>query len=200
MRAALIAFLAQGTEATSTEHGGFWADAYPIIPHPGELIFGFVTFAVLYVIVARKVVPRLETMLAERTAAIEGGIANADRLQAEAAATLERYRAQLAAVQDDAARIREEAREEGARILADLREQAQREAARILEAAQGQIQAERQQAVVSLRAETGRMAVDLASRIVGEALEDEVRQRRTVDRFLEELEASATAAVPGGQR
>ena len=32
------------------------------------------------------------------------------------------------------------------------------------------------------------MAVELASRVVGESLEDEARQRRIVERFLEDLE------------
>ena len=36
----------------------------------------------------------------------------------------------------------------------------------------------------------GRNAVELASRIVGESLEDEARRRGTVDRFLAELETA----------
>jgi F-type H+-transporting ATPase subunit b len=36
----------------------------------------------------------------------------------------------------------------------------------------------------------GTLAVDLASRIVGESLADEARQRGTVERFLSDLEAS----------
>ena len=30
--------------------GGFWEDAYPVIPHPGELIVGIISFAILYVL------------------------------------------------------------------------------------------------------------------------------------------------------
>jgi hypothetical protein len=41
----------------------------------------------------------------------------------------------------------------------------------------GAIEAERQQAVTSLRKEVGALAVELASKIVGEALDDQVRQR-----------------------
>ena len=69
-----------------------------------------------------------------------------------------------------------------------MREQAQAEARRITESAQAQIQAERQQALTALRAEVGALATELASRIVGESLEDTARQGRMVDRFLEELE------------
>lgn len=170
--------------------GGFWEDAYPILPHPAELVFGFVALAILYVVVARAVVPRLEKVFAERTAAIEGGIAKAEQAQAEADAALREYQQQLADARSEAGRIREEARAQGAQIIAEMREQAQAEANRVTAAAQQQIQAERQQAIVQLRAEVGRLATDLASRIVGESLEDEARQRRVVDRFLDELEGA----------
>ena len=166
-----------------------WEEMYPIIPHPGELIFGFVAFAILYYVVATKVVPRLEAMYAERAAAIEGKMEQAEQAQAQAQAALADYKAQLAQARGEATRIREEAREQGAQILAELRAQAQSEVSRIHEQASAQIEAERQQAVVQLRHEMGRLATDLASRVVGESLEDEARQRRTVERFLVELEA-----------
>src|SRR6476469_4336750 len=157
--------------------GGFWATAAPIIPHPLEFIFGLVVFAILYFIVKSKVVPRLEQIYAERTAAIEGGMHKAEEAQAQAQAALEQYQAQLSEARAEATRIREEAREQGAAIVAEMRGQAQAEATRITESAKKQISAERQQAVVSLRSEVGRLSTDLASRIVGESLHDETRQR-----------------------
>jgi len=181
--------LASPVVAATDGGGGFWESAYPIIPHPGELIFGFIAIAILYWIVAKKVVPRLESIYAERTAAIEGGIAKAEQAQAEASAALQQYQAQLTEARTEAARIRQQAQEEGAAIVAELRQRAQEEANRITAAATQQIQAERQQAMVQLRSEVGRLATDLASRIVGESLEDEARQRRVVDRFLGEVEA-----------
>lgn len=186
--------------AEESEGGSFWEDAYPIIPHPGELIFGIVAFVILYVVVQRKVVPRLEEMFAARAAAIEGGIEKAESAQQEAAQLLEQYQAQLAESRQEAARLREEARAQGAAIIAEMREQAQTEASRITSGAHQQIEAERQQAVVQLRGEVGRLAVELASRIVGESLADEARQSRVVERFLDELEVDSapdTAATGG---
>lgn len=172
----------------------FWESAYPIIPHPGELVFGLIAFAILYWVVATKVVPRLEAIFAERAAAIEGGIKKAEEAQAEASAALEEYRSQLADARAEAARIRQQAQEEGAQIVAELRQRAQEESDRILAGAQQQIQAERQAALVQLRSEVGDLAVQLASRIVGESLENEARQSGVVDRFLDSLEAE-----PAGQ-
>jgi len=161
----------------------------PLIPHIPELIFTLVVFAILWFVVAKKVVPNLERAYAERTAAIEGGMDKAEAAQREAEAALAEYKAQLAEARDEAARIREEAKEQGAAIVAEMRGQAQAEANRITESAHKQIEAERQQAVISLRSEVGRISTDLASRIVGESLHDETRQKGIVDRFLAELES-----------
>jgi F-type H+-transporting ATPase subunit b len=178
-----------------------WGTKAPIIPHAGELIIGLIFFAIVYWAVAKYVVPQFEKMYAERTAAIEGGMEAAERAQEEAAAALEEYRAQLASARAEAGKIREDARAQGAQIVAEMREQAQAEAARITAAASQQIAAERQQAIVQLRTDVGSLATDLASRIVGESLQDSARQSRVVDRFLDELEASesAIAGRPSGQ-
>lgn len=165
------------------------ATAVPILPYWPELIFGLIAFAVIYWVVAKFVVPNLEKAYAERTAAIEGGMQQAEKAQEEAEAALREYKAQLAEARDEAARIREEAKEQGASIIAEMREQAQAEANRITESATKQIEAERQQAVVSLRSDVGRLSTDLASKIVGESLEDQARQSGIVDRFLADLEA-----------
>lgn len=180
--------------AATGDEGGFWATAAPIVPHPLEFFFGLVTFAILYFIVRAKVVPRLEKIYADRAAAIEGGLARAEHAQAEAKAALDQYNAQLRDARGEANRIREDARAQGAAIIAEMREQAHVEAARITETANRQIEAERQAAVVSLRSDVGRLSTDLASRIVGESLEDEARQKGIVERFLAELESGEIPA------
>lgn len=164
------------------------AEALPILPYWPELVFGIISFGILYWVVATKVVPNLEKAYAERTAAIEGGMEEAEQAQAEAEAARQKYVDQLAEARDEAARIREDAKEQGAAIIADLRQQAKDEADRITETAHKQIDAERKQAMVSLRGEVGAISTDLASRIVGESLNDQTRSSGVVDRFLAELE------------
>jgi F-type H+-transporting ATPase subunit b len=160
----------------------------PILPLWGELVFGIVVFLIFLWIIWTKVVPNLEKAYAERTAAIEGGMQQAEEAQQQAQAALEQYQQQLTEARAEANRIREDAREQGAAIVAEMRGHAQSEATRITESAK-KIDAERQQAVVSLRSEVGRLSTDLASRIVGESLHEETRQKGIVDRFLAELEA-----------
>ncbi len=189
------ALLILAAEAEHGEQATGWGTKAPIIPHPGEVIIGLVFFAIVYWAVAKYVVPQFEKMYAERTAAIEGGIEKAEEAQKEAAAALDEYKEQLANARAEATKIREDARAQGAQIVAEMREQAQAEAARITASASQQIAAERQQAIVQLRTDVGTLATDLASRIVGESLQDSARQSRVIDRFLDELEASESAVA-----
>jgi F-type H+-transporting ATPase subunit b len=169
----------------------------PIWPTAAELVLGTVCFVVVFGVLGKLLLPRITKVLEEREDAIEGGINRADEAQAEAQRVLEQYRAQLDDARHEAARLRSEATEQGAAIVAEMRERAAAEARRITEAAQAQIEAERQAALQSLRAEVGTLAVDLASRIVGESLEDSARQTRMVERFLGELETGTGAELSG---
>lgn len=164
-----------------------------LLPEPYDLLWSTVVLVVIAVAFYKYVLPKFNAVLDERTAKIEGGLAQAEVAQAEADAALAEYKLQLQEARAEAARIREDARAEGGQIVADLRTKANDEASRIVETAQKQIDAERQQASVSLRADVGSLATQLASKIVGESLEDEARRSRVVDRFLDELENTANA-------
>jgi F-type H+-transporting ATPase subunit b len=160
----------------------------PLIPHTAELIVGSIAFILLFLVLRSKVVPLFEKAFAERTEAIQGGMEKAEKAQRDAQVALEQYTAQLSDARGEAQKIREDARAQGAAIIEELRSKAQEEAARITAAATASIEAERQQAITSLRNEVGSLATELASKIVGEALDDQVRQSRIVDRFLDDLE------------
>jgi len=160
----------------------------PLIPTVTEVIIGTVAFLIVFGTLGKLLLPRIQQTLQERTDQIEGGLERAEEAQAEASRVLEQYHHQLAEARHEAARLREDAREQGAQIIAEMRTEAQAEARRLTEAANAQIQAERQQALAALRAEVGTLATDLAGRIVGESLTDEARQSRVVDRFLDDLE------------
>jgi len=162
----------------------------PLIPHTAEIIVGFIAFSLLYIVLRRSVVPMFEKAFAARTEAIQGGMERAEKAQREAEVALSQYKAQLSEARGEAQSIREEARVQGASIIEEMRTKAQEEAARITAAAQAAIEAERQQAINSLRNEVGTLATQLASKIVGEALDDQARQSRIVDRFLSDLEKS----------
>ncbi|MGV8910298.1 MAG: F0F1 ATP synthase subunit B [Propionicimonas sp.] len=161
----------------------------PLLPEElSEIIAGAVLFLLVWWVVAKKVVPVFEETYAARTAEITGGIEKAEAAQIEAAEALAEYRAQLATAKAEAGRIREDARVQAVTLAAEIREQAQADSVRMVAAAKAQIEAERNQVIHQLRSEVGGLATQLAGRIIGESLEDDDRARRSVDRFIAELD------------
>src|SRR3954471_21051023 len=168
------------------------AEHNPIIPIWQEIVLGTIAFAVLCFVLMKFVFPMMEKTFAARVDAIEGGIKRAEVAQAEANQLLEQYKAQLAEARTEAARIRDEARADAEGIRQDVLAKAREESDRIIAAGNEQLAAQRESIVRDLRSEVGTLAVDLASRIVGESLADEARSRGTVERFIAELDSASS--------
>jgi len=165
-------------------------DLGPLAPHNvAEVIAGFVFLGLLWLVFAKFVAPMFEKMYQERSSQIEGGIARAQKAEAEAAAAKQQYEAQLANARQDAARLREDAKAQAALAAKQAHDQAVQDAQRLLDQARAQVEAERLAAREQLRGEIGGLATTLAGRIVGESLIDPSRASSTIDRFLKELAA-----------
>ena len=158
-----------------------------LVPNATFLV-ELVAFAIMLFVLGKYVVPPINKAMTDRQNAIRKEFADLELAQSDARKAEKDYKDQLADARHEAAKIREEAREQGAAIIADLRKQAQEESERILRHGRAQLEAERAQALQSLRNEVGTMATTLAGRIVGESLEDDDRQARTVERFINALE------------
>jgi F-type H+-transporting ATPase subunit b len=151
-------------------------------------VFELISFLVIMWVLYKYVLPPVNQAMTERQEKIKAQFDEAAQLKADAEATEKENQEQLANARAEASRIREEAREQGAQIIAQHREQAQVEAERITSNAQAQLEIERTQALNQLKGEVGAIATTLAGRIVGESLDDDDRQKRSVERFIAELE------------
>ncbi|MCX5526552.1 F0F1 ATP synthase subunit B [Streptomyces bobili] len=166
----------------------------PLVPPIPELVIGLIAFVIVFGFLAWKLLPNINKVLEERREAIEGGIEKAEAAQTEAQSVLEQYKAQLAEARHEAARLRQEAQEQGATLIAEMRAEGQRQREEIVAAGHTQIEADRKAASSALRQDVGKLATVLAGKLVGESLEDHARQSRVIDRFLDELEEKAEAS------
>ncbi|MGA4955925.1 F0F1 ATP synthase subunit B [Streptomyces lavendulocolor] len=166
----------------------------PLLPHLDELVIGLIAFAIVFGFLAKKLLPNINKVLEQRREAIEGGIEEAEAAKIEAQSVLEQYKAQLAEARHEAARLRQEAQEQGTAIIQEMKAEGQRQREEIIAAGHAQIEADRKAAATALRQDVGKLATDLAGKLVGESLEDVARQSRTIARFLDELEEKAEAA------
>ncbi|MEH0546877.1 F0F1 ATP synthase subunit B [Streptomyces sp. B21-105] len=166
----------------------------PLIPEIPELVIGLIAFAIVFFVLGKKLLPNINKVLEERRDAIEGGIEQAEIARTEAQSVLEQYKAQLAEARHEAARLRQEAQEQGAVLITEMRAEGQRQREEIVAAGHSQIEADRKAAASALRQDVGKLATELAGKLVGESLEDHARQSRVIDRFLDELEEKAEAS------
>jgi F-type H+-transporting ATPase subunit b len=170
-------------------------DTFKVLQVPvDELIIGTIAFIVVFFMLAKFVLPGLKKTLDERADKIEGGIKRAEEAEAKAAAALAQYQEQLSTANAEAGSIRTAAQAERQSIIEEARREAAAAAALVTEQANARLVADRAQAKSELSREVGRLAYDLAGKVVGESLTDDARARSVVDRFIAELESAAPKA------
>lgn len=165
-----------------------------LLPAAADLIWGTVSFVILLILFSKFVLPAAKKLADERAEKIEGGLRRAEDAQAEAKRALIEYQQALSEARAEAAQIRNGAQQERASIVEEARAQAAATASEIAHRATEQIANERSQVVAGLQREVGQLAIDLAGRIIGESLADDAKARAAVDRFIADLERTASEA------
>jgi F-type H+-transporting ATPase subunit b len=151
-----------------------------------ELLAFLVILAVLW----KWVVPPVSKVMRERQDVIRKQLDDADEAKAKLAEAQAEYQRALNEARTQASVIRDNARAEAQRISDELRAQAAEESQRIIARGEEQLANQRRSIVRELRGEVGKLAVDLAGKIVGDSLADEARQRATVERFLADIDST----------
>ncbi|HWC35041.1 MAG TPA: F0F1 ATP synthase subunit B [Mycobacteriales bacterium] len=154
-----------------------------LIPN-GTFIFEWIVFILVVVFLAKKVIPRITTMVDARAAAIQKQFDDAEALKARLEKAEQEYGEALAETKREATRLREQAQAERAQIVEEARSEAQTRVDEMIANAESRIAAERQQTILALRAEIGDLATTLAERVVHDALREDARQRKLVEDFI----------------
>lgn len=163
-----------------------------LYPKLSELILGAIAFFILLVFMYKWVIPRVNALLEERRARIQGELEKAEQTRTQAEQLLDDYRQQLANARDEANRVIEEARRTAEAMRKEMTSKAEQEYQSIVNRAQEEIRAERDRVFQELRAQVGELSLALASRTIGEQL-DKDRHLQLVDEYIEELSRQAPA-------
>lgn len=158
-----------------------------VLPEPAELVAGILAFAIVFFFVWKWALPTINQTLEARQHAVAGQIEEAEKAKADAESLLADYRAQLADAKTERNRIIEEARGAAEQMKSEMVAKAESDANQILEKARDEAGNERDRALAEARKEVGSISVDLAGRIVGEALDADAH-KALVDRYLADLE------------
>ena len=117
------------------------SDKKDLYPQASELIVGALAFAILFYFMWKWVIPRVNTLLEERRAQIQGQLESAEQTRQQAERELGEYRTQLASAREDANRIIEEARETAEQFRRDIQAKAEEESRNTVARAQDEIRA-----------------------------------------------------------
>lgn len=155
----------------------------PILPPKNELIWGSISFVILFVLLAKFAYPSIKQAMEARTERIRGDLEGAEGAKAEAQQVLDEYRAQLADAKAEAGRIIEEARLQGEAVRREQEARLQAELAAMRERAGADVEAAKAQAIADLRGEVAELAIGAAEVIVGRNLDRET-QTQLVEQYI----------------
>ncbi|MFI6283955.1 hypothetical protein ACIBCM_04205 [Streptomyces sp. NPDC051018] len=153
-------------------------DVGPLNPTGWGLVVGTVSFGIVYLVLAGRLMPRAARVLAERERLTWGVTEQAEEVRTEAEQVRAQREAILAEARHDAARARQRAHEEGMELILAARAEGIRERERILAEGAAAIEAERVVAEAELRSDVDHWAREIAERIVGEPLPVQQEVRR----------------------
>ena len=162
----------------------------PILPATNEIIWAALSFAILFVLIARVGFPAIKKGMDARATRIRGSLDEAERAKDEAGSVLDEYRRQLADAKNESARIIEEARQAADKLRQDLKKQAEAEVAEIKQRAQDDIAAQVERAMGDLRARVADMTIELTEKVVQRNLDRETNLA-LIERFIDEASNAA---------
>ena len=157
-----------------------------ILPAGDELLWGAICFAIVAFFLTRLAFPKLKECVAKREQAIQQANEEAEKSKNEAQKVLSEYQQQLAEARTEANKVIDEARQAADQVRQDLIKKAEADAKSVVDKAQEQIEAERSRTLEQLRGEVGKLAVDLAEKVVGRSL-DRSMQSQLVDDYIREV-------------
>jgi F-type H+-transporting ATPase subunit b len=163
----------------------------PILPAGNEIVWGVVSFVVLFVLMAKFAFPAVKKAMEARTERIRTNLDEAERVRSDAQQILADYQRQLNDARSEANRVIEEARQAAEQLRQELVRRAEAEVAELRQRSAAELRAAQERAISELRAQVRTLAVELAEKVVGENL-DRDRNLRLVDQFIAQLNASAS--------
>ena len=159
-----------------------------LLPNMAEFVPACIAFIIVFILLSKLAWPMVLKMMEDRENKIQGDLDAAEQAKAEAQASAASYEQKLQEANSEAeailARARKEAEKERSQILAA----AQKEAAATIAKSHDAVASERKKAMIELSGQVVDLSVEIASKIIGEALSED-QQRDLARKYLQEVSA-----------
>jgi F-type H+-transporting ATPase subunit b len=158
----------------------------PIIPEKNEIIWGALSFLILFFAMAKFAYPGIKKGIVARTERIRDDLDSADQAKTDAEGVLTQYKAQLADAKAESARIIEEARQQADAVKKEQEARLQTELAEMRSRAAADVESAKAQAMADLQGDVAKLAVGAAEVVIQKNL-DAATQAQLVENYINQL-------------
>lgn len=157
-----------------------------LIPKMAEFIPALIAFLIIWVVLAKFAWPQILSMMDERGKRIQESLDEAETTKKKAIASRREYDELVTDARRKSADIVLEARKDAEAERARIIEAAHKEAEDIIAKAHANAEDERNAIYAAAAASIADLSVSVASKIVGETLDQDGEQRRIIERYVKE--------------
>ncbi|MBN2939784.1 MAG: F0F1 ATP synthase subunit B [Collinsella sp.] len=157
-----------------------------LIPKMAEFIPALIAFLIIWVVLAKFAWPQILSMMDERGKRIQESLDEAETTKKKAIASRKEYDELVTDARRKSADIVLEARKDAEAERARIIEAAHKEAEDIIAKAHANAEEERNAVYAAAAASIADLSVSVASKIVGETLDQDGEQRRLIERYVKE--------------
>lgn len=157
-----------------------------LIPKMAEFIPALIAFLIIWVVLAKFAWPQILSMMDERGKRIQESLDEAETTKKKAIASRKEYDELVTDARRKSADIVLEARKNAEAERARIIEAAHKEAEDIIAKAHANAEDERNAIYAAAAASIADLSVSVASKIVGETLDQDGEQRRLIERYVKE--------------
>lgn len=157
-----------------------------LIPKMAEFIPALIAFLIIWVVLAKFAWPQILSMMDERGKRIQESLDEAETTKKKAIASRKEYDELVTDARRKSADIVLEARKDAEAERARIIEAAHKEAEDIIAKAHANAEDERNAIYAVAAASIADLSVSVASKIVGETLDQDGEQRRIIERYVKE--------------
>ncbi len=158
-----------------------------LLPDSGLLFWMFLSFGVVFVVLAKYGFPVITKMVEERRSYIDRSLQVAREANEQLAHLKAESEALVASANKEQGRILREAMHERDTIIAEAHKQAEVAAQKELEETRRQIRQEKEEAIRDIRRQVAILSVDIAEKVIRKSLDGQQNQMEMIDRMLDEM-------------
>jgi len=162
---------------------------------PGLIFWTIVTFIIVAIVLRVTAWKPILELVSEREKQIEDSIQAAKRERAEADKLLAEQKAEVAKARHEAAEMMRKNQADMERFREELMATSRKEAEQLKAEAERSINEERVKAIAEVKALTVDLAIDIATKLLGEQL-DGPKQRKLAEQFIEQLPKPSEGPPP----